>query len=350
LKEHCAEEAVVLLELFPVSTQNFARLEPLYQDFCQVAESDYGWPQNAVNFESLKSVLEYGLIKGYIIYDCLADKDIGFVFYAIENYRALEIKVLYLLPDIIVKPVVDDVFNQLIEEFKKTEGWDVVSYALMGSAQQRYTNFITWYGFKPIGQAIVKFHLMDGISVEILQKQQLAPLPPGYRFVSWDAQYRQGVIDVLTEAFAESVDALWDPRFRSREGVSEALAFVHSGNYGLFWPECNTILLNAEDKPVGICLLNVVNPEEANIPLIGLAKSERKHKLGRGLLAQTVHKTIREVVNGKLTIRSISATVATSNIPAIKMYRHTAFQESCWYPHIYQDRSSVLSRKRGQWC
>jgi ribosomal protein S18 acetylase RimI-like enzyme len=272
--------------------------------------------------------------------------------YQVEPYRALEIKVIYLDQDENVKAILDTLFPKFLDDCKAySDHWDVISYPVLGIGQSRYVRYLTWYGLKPVGQSVVNFNIFDGISVEIFKKQHYTAPPEGYRFISWDDQYTEGVIDVLSEAFATSVDALWDPRFRSRDGIRQALEFVKTGGYGTFWPSCNTILLNDQNQAVGVCLLNVVSKDEANIPLIGLLKSERRHKLGRTLLAQTVEKCINEVLAGKLKIQKISATVATENIPAVRMYRHTGFQEHHWYTHMYEDRSDVLNRKKaGQWC
>lgn len=339
-----------LYEIRPITPANLHVLEPAYQAFQAVAQSDYGWPTNAIALDNLGPVFASGLMQGYMLCDAVKDRVVGFMFYQIEAYRALEIKMLYMDADAPVKPLLDVLMPRFIEDIKLQDGWDVVSYPVLGPAQARYVQQITWYGFKPVGQAVVKFHLLDGISVEIMSKQTYAEAPEGYRFATWDPRYEDGVVDVIQDAFSQSVDALWDPRFRSREGVAEAIAFLQSGHYGLFWPSCTTLLMNPEDKPVGVCFLNMVSQDEANIPLIGLMKSERRHKLGRTLLSQTVSLCVQEVLNGKSQVKTISATVATENIPAIRMYRHTAFQEDHWYPHVYQERSSVLIRKPGQWC
>jgi GNAT superfamily N-acetyltransferase len=249
-----------------------------------------------------------------------------------------------------VKLALDVLMPRFLDDHRDSEQWDVMSYPMLGPAQMRYTHYMPWYGFKPEGQAVMQFHVMDGISIEVLQKNRRPPLPDGYRLVSWQPQYHAGVCDVLAEAFTDSADARWDPRFRTRQGIEEALAFVQSGNYGMFSPDCTTVLLNAEGNPVGVCLLNIVSAEEANIPLIGLFKAERRHKLGQLLLAHTVERCIHAMMQGKFNIAVISATVATANIPAIRMYRYTAFQELQWYPHIYQSREAVLARRPNAWC
>lgn len=339
-----------MLDVYPISSQNLHELKSLYTAFQKVAQVDYGWPGGTIGFDSLEHIFSVGLIEGYLVRDFASNTPVGFMFYHVETFRALEIKVIYIVPELPVKTVLDVLMTRFIEDIKLLEGWDVLSYPMLGPGQLRYIRYITWYGFKPAGQMVVKFYMLDGISIEILQKQVYPSLPEGYRFISWDPCYEERVIDVLAEAFAESVDALWDPRFRSREGVKEALAFVQSGSYGKFWPQCCTILLNAEDKPVGVCLINIVSSEEANIPLIGVLKSERQKKLGRQLLAQTVNRSIDEVLAKRSNISIISATTATGNISSVRMYRNTSFQEEIWYPHVYQEKESVLKRRAGQWC
>lgn len=339
-----------MFDIHPISAENLQGVQPLYEAFQKVAQTDYGWPHGAIDFGALGKIFEMGLMQGYLIRDFQADRPVGFLFYQAESFGAMEIKVIYLAPDLPVKTVLDLLMNRFMADGKTIDGWEVLSYPLLGEAQLRYVRYLTWYGLKPIGQLVVKFHMFDGISLEIFKKQALPDLPVGYRMVSWDPKYEEGVVDIIAEAFAESVDALWDPRFRSREGVAEAIAFVQSGAYGIFWPDCTTILLNEKGQPAGVCFLNIVSQDEANIPLIGLLKSERQKGLGKQLLAQTVDRSVHEALTGKLQISLISATTATANIPAVRMYRHLAFREDYWYPHLYQNRSSVIRRRPGQWC
>jgi hypothetical protein len=339
-----------VLQIAPITSNNIDRLQPAYTQFQQIAQVEYGWPLAAIGFDGLKQIISMGMLQGYLMEDPVANRVVGFMLYNIEPFGALEIKVIYIADDQPVKSSLDQLMTVFIRDIQQLDGWETVSYPMLGQGQNRYSPYITWYGFKPVGQSVVKFNMFDGISVEIFKRLQLPALPEGYRMVSWDPQYTQGVIDVLTDAFSDSADSLWDPRFRNRAGMEEAFSFVQSGGYGKFWPSCITILLNASDQPVGVCLLNIVSPEEANIPLVGILNSERKHKLGRVILAETIRKCIYEVIEGKIITSTISATVATANFAAIKMYRNTAFQEEHWYPHVYQDRDSVLKRKAGQWC
>jgi len=345
-----AERPRVILDIFPLNPTTYDRLKPVYEAFSKVAKVEYAWPLSAIEFDGLTRALDAGLLKGSVFWDVLNDRGAGFMLYQVEPHGSLEIKVLYLHPDIDVKMALDTIFRRFLEDAAKLPGWSVISYPMLGPAQLRYIRFTNWYGFTPIGQAVTKFHLLDPLSAEIFGKLDFAPLPDGYQFVAWDAKYQDAVAEVLSEAFKESADARWDPRFRTLEGMKEALQFVQSGGYGRFSPEYTTVLLNDQQQPVGACLLNIVSPIEANIPLIGLKESERKHKLGRTLLAQTVKKCLDDTLKGKVGLAYVTATVATSNIPAVKMYRHTGFQEDYWYPHIYQTCETLNSRKPGQWC
>lgn len=341
-----------MLDVYPLTVENADQFKPLYESFQKVAHLEYGWPQQAAGFETLRQLIAMKAIEGYFVREFSTEQNVGFLLFHLEPQGTLEIKVVYLEPDVPVKPALDALFNRFLEDMKQIDGWEVMSYPVLGTRQARFIDFLTWYGFKPVGQAVMKLNLMDQLTVEVFKKvlSTLPELPPGYQLKSWDPVYTDGVIDVLTEAFVDSVDALWDPRFRTRNGMAEALQFVQSGGYGVFWPSCVTILLNPEDKPVGVCLFNVVGDGEANIPLIGLLKSERQHKLGRSLLVNTLYTCIQEVLGEKLEVLKISATTATANFAAIKMYRYAGFQEDYWYPHVYQERAHVLSRRVGQWC
>jgi len=334
----------------PLTAENLETIAPLYEGFRREARAGYGWFLTAVDFTGLASAILTGMLQGYVLKDVVIGQSVGFLLYHIEPFEALEIKLIYLAEGVSVKIALDTVIPRFIEDIKLKPGWEVLSYPILGEKQLPYMQYLTWYGFKPVGQSVVHFNMLDNLSVEILQQVSAKPLPEGYRIVDWSDAYQEDVISVLTESFADSVDALWDPRFRSREGIAQALSFLRAGGYGVFKPSCNSIVLNPENKPVGVCLLSLISPDEANIPLIGLYKSERHRKLGTLLLAQTVKKCVLEVAAGKITTPVVSATVATANVSAIRMYRQVGFLEQNWYPHVYQPKTNVLQRKEGVRC
>lgn len=339
-----------MFEAHHLNDSQLEGIEALYEAFRLVAIEDYGFPQSPITFGELKFAKRSGFIDLYGLYEYPEDRYVGFMLFNKETYGALEIKAIYLHPDVPVKLALDCLLNRFLEDAKGWDGWDVVSFALLGTRQYEYIHTITWPGFTPVGQAVVRFKLDDVITQAIVEQIKLPPLPEGYRLIPWDARYEDGVVDVLTEAFAKSVDALWDPRFRTRDGIKESLAFVQSGAYGVFFPQASSILLNPQNVPVGVCLINVVSNQEANIPLIGLLKSERGKKLGRPLLHHTVMTCLKACQAGHLKLTNISATVATGNLPAIRMYRLLGFQEDHWYPHVFQEREHVMKRRVGQWC
>ncbi|MEZ4573661.1 MAG: hypothetical protein R2857_01805 [Vampirovibrionales bacterium] len=262
----------------------------------------------------------------------------------------LDVKVVYLDDSILDKKRPDSLFNRFLEDAKGWDDWSVASYPMLGPRQFEYIRYMTWPGFTPVGQAVVRFDLQDVLSQAIFEGLKLDPLPEGYHMTTYMPAYERDVTLALAEAFESSVDALWDPRFRSLDGMKECMQFVQSGAYGLFYPNATAVLLNPDKKAVGACLLNVVSPTEANIPMIGLLKSERGKKLGQHLLAHTVRQVINLKRSGQLPIKLVSATVATGNLSAVRMYRHIGFQEAFWYPHLFQERNRVMSRRPGQWC
>ena len=340
-----------MLEAKPITTDQLPALKSLYNAFRSVAVVEYGFPQKPIDFDTLAMAHSMGMIELYGLWESPEDRYVGFMMYNMESYGAVDIKALYLQETVPMKTAVDVMFNRLLEDVKELDNWEVVSYALLGTRQYEYIHYITWPGFTPVGQAVVNFKLDDVLSQAIFEEAlKLPPLPEGYRFESYKPEYEQAVIDVIAESFKKSVDALWDPRFRTREGIVEAFEFVRSGAYGVFYPDATSVLLNAEGKPVGVCLLNIISNTEANIPIIGLASSERGKKLGVPLLANTIRRCYDLVKARKLSLKKISATVATGNLPAVRMYRVVGFQEDHWYPHVYQDRENVLARRPGQWC
>jgi RimJ/RimL family protein N-acetyltransferase len=228
------------------------------------------------------------------------------------------------------------------------ETFDVISFALLGE-QEKLIRSILWYGFRASGQAIVKFDIMDPLSLQILQKQTFKPLPENYQIVPWSDEYSGGVANVIYQSFKNSTDAYWDPRFRSEMGARKVVSMIRYGLMGTLCEEATSILLK-DNEAVGVCYLVQDTMTEGNIPIIGVIPDEKKHDFGNNLLQQTLAKAIQGILDGKLGMLSVNATHDTDNIAAIKMYRRMGFREDYNYPHVYLTTDKLRTIKLGKWC
>jgi ribosomal protein S18 acetylase RimI-like enzyme len=322
-------------------TAQLDNLEPLYSAYSAVAQSDYGWPEAMVPFEVFKSLCEQGAFQGYVACDLLSKIPAGLLVLEVSDYGVIEPRILYVSPDAGTKSVLDTLFKQFMKDLEKSGGWKSVSFAMLGPAMRELAQYMPWYGFKPVAQASVVFDLLNPMTAQVFQCYEASALPPGLglKVVDWKAATKlmpKRVLEkVIHEAFESSVDALWDPRFWGVESIADIVRFVTEGHYGTFFPEASRLVLNAKNNPVGFCFLSQLGGSEANIPLIGVAKAYRRQKLGPLMVAAVLRHVIQDVMSQKLYIKTITATVATDNTPAIRMYRSLGFCEQYWYPHVY---------------
>src|SRR5690606_24771356 len=125
------------------------------------------WAHEPLPFEQFRLGMAENVLFGYWVEDTANPEPIALMLYRQEAHRALEINILHSEVED-RKTVADRLMRAFIADNRETEGWDVVSYAMLGK-QEGFIRTLPWYGFKPIGQAILSFDLTDAISVQILQ-------------------------------------------------------------------------------------------------------------------------------------------------------------------------------------
>ncbi len=337
-----------MIKAHRITSDNVDRLQAIYGRFSARACDEYGWAEEPVPFEQLKKALSHRVVEGYWVEDSgKPDPVVGLMLYRLEDHRAIEINVVYSELDD-KKTVLDRLIRQFIADIRDTEGWDVVSYAMLGK-QEEFIRTITWYGFKPVGQAILKFPIMDAISLQTLKQQQLTPLEPEYQIDTWKPEYAGETAQSIYESFCNSADAKWDPRFRTLMGAKQVTAMITGGVMGTHVPSCTTVALK-NGTPVGFCFLVQPDMTTGNIPLVGIRPSEKKKGLGNHLLKRMLDTCIENMLAGKIGMLEISTTMDTDNIPAIKMYRRMGFREETNYPHVYLTREKAQAFVPGKWC
>ena len=330
-----------------ITSETIDCLQAIYARFALRAKTEYRWAYEPIPFESFKIAITQGRMAGYWVEDTTIEDTVGFMLYCREAHRSIEINVIYSeLED--KKVILDKLIVPFIQDVRELDGWDVISYAMLGE-QENFVRTINWYGFKPVGQAIVQFDMMDSISMQIMAQQKPPELAENMTLSPWQPQWIGGVAESIHEAFLKSSDAWWDPRFRSLPGAKEVLALITSGEMGRFLPDCSMIALQ-DETPVGFCFVVQSADFTGNIPLIGVRPSVKKKGLGLHLLQHALRQTVQSVLDGKANLLKVSATLDTDNISAIKMYRRMGFREVYNYPHVFLTRERALAFQRNKWC
>ncbi|WP_373533317.1 GNAT family N-acetyltransferase [Vampirovibrio sp.] len=336
-----------MIKAHRITRDNLEALRGIYGRFCEKAVPEYQWAREPVGFEDLGLAIAERVLFGYWVEDTAVTEPIALMLYRQEAHRALEINVIHVEIDDL-KTVLDRLMRMFIEDNRERPGWEVVSYAMLGR-QAALIRTITWYGFKPVGQAVLNMDLTDAISIQIFQQQQFALPGAEYTLDCWQPQYAGAVAECIHAAFEKATDGLWDPRFKSLTGTRQVVGLITADGMGQFLPACTSILLK-NNQPVGFCFLIEDSLMQAHIPLIGLHPDEKRQNLGNALLKDCLSRTIAEMVAGHNSILKVNATTDTDNIRAIKMYRRMGFKEIDNYPHVYLTREKLLAFQPGKWC
>lgn len=301
----------------------------VYNDFKNRAFSEYKFELEPLEYDDFTNSVKEGLIDCLILFE--DEIPTAFMVYTTEISEALELNIIHCLGDENLNEKRKILMNNFIDLNKEIIKEKVVTYPMLGS-QEEFTPEITNYGFKLIGLAVVRFNFDNIKSIEIFKRYSQQTLPDGYQICDWDAKYCDEIINVINKSFKDTSDALFDPRFETKEGSTDILNKIVTSVYGRFLPDCTSVLLY-ENKPVGLCFTNITAGKIANIPLVGMFKEHCSKGLGEALLYSSMTKLFSIYGN---TLAEVNASTETDNYPALKMYRRLGFKEDYYYPQAYR--------------
>lgn len=336
-----------MIKVHPLTVDQLEKIQPLYARFSARAKTDYNWHESPVDFDTLHWSIQSGWLHGYTLENTATGQMEGLMLYRREAHRSIEINLIHWEEED-NKAMLAQLMPRFIKDTLAWDDWDVISYAMLGR-QQRFIRTIPWYGFKALGQTIFKFDSLDVISLQIMQKQPETLPGPEYAISYWKPEYAEGIALCIYEAFRNSADAEWDPRFRSLESCHRVVDFLQQGLMGPLCAPCSAILLH-DDVPAGFCFVLQSSFAGGNIPLVGIRPNENRRGLGRILLKHALNRVVEETVKGRLNMFTVDATTDTDNWAALNMYRRLGFKEEHNYPHAYLSRERAMAYKPGQWC
>ena len=303
----------------------------VYNDFKAKAVSEYKFELEPLSYEEFIDAVE----KKYMQCIVLKENDIptAFLVYTTSISEAVELNLIHCLgteDEIIKVKLLIEKFLELTEEERRNK---VVSYPMIGH-QSVFTAEIAKFGFKYIGQAVLRFMLGNASSERTLENMKLTPRPDGYKIVSYDDSFREDAIRVIHESFQDTQDALFDTRFKSMEGTEDILNKIVENVYGEFLPDVTSVLLY-KDSPVGFAFANVTGGDIANIPLVAIEKEHRGHGFSEHLLNRSIKTIVDWTKLGRRVFSEVNVTTETNNYKALKMYRKIGFREDFCYPQAY---------------
>ncbi len=305
----------------------------LYSDFKSKAFSEYKFELEPLEYDDFTASVDEGLIKCLILFEDSIPT--AFMVYTTEISEALELNIIHCIGEENRNEKRKMLMDKFIEFNKDLLKNKVVTYPMLGS-QEEFTQEITNFGFKLVGLAVERFNFSNRMSRDIFENYKQDDLPDRYSIISWNEKYSDDIINVINTSFNNTSDALFDPRFASKEGCNDILNKIITGIYGKFLPDCTSILLY-DNRPVGICFANITAGRIANIPLIGMGKEHCSKGLGLALL----YNTMKQFINlYETTLSEVNASTETDNYPALKMYRRLGFKEDYYYPQAYRPINS----------
>ena len=314
-----------------ISKEDYAAFEAIYNDFQSCAIDDYNFELPPIDYKGFISAVEKDLIKCILLFE--NSIPVAFLIYTTAISEAIELNIIHSYK----MENVSERCQYLIKEFMRetiTERYDkVVCYPMLGK-QKELINEVAQFGFKFIGIVVLRFMMFGTSSREILKMVDLPQMPGGYSIAEWKDDFYGYAVDIIKESFENSADTLFDPRFKSDNGVRDILTKVTEDVYAEFIAKASSVLLY-DDEPVGICLINLTGGSIANIPLFGIKKEHQGKGLSKYLLQNSVKKLIDMTDNGEKPITEVNTTTETNNFKALSMYRNIGFKEDYNYPQSY---------------
>ena len=322
-------EAIYEVEL--LNSNLYKIFAGVYNDFKAKAISEYKFELEPLNYEEFLSAVE----KQYMSCIVLKENEIptAFLVYTTSISEAIELNMIHCLgtEDEIAKiKLLIEKFLELTAEERQTK---VVSYPMLGH-QSVFTADLTKFGFKYIGLAVLRFMMGNASSERILENMKLSEKPNEYKIVGYSEQYKDDAIRIIHEAFRDTLDAVYDTRYKSMEGTTDIINKVVENIYGEFLPEATSVLLY-NDAPVGFAFANVTGGKIANVPLVAIEKEHRGHGFSEHMLNRTIKTIVDWTKLGRRIFSEVNVTTETNNYKALKMYRKIGFREDYCYPQAY---------------
>jgi len=310
-----------------LTVEDYEKFEDLYNDFCAKAKSEYNFELEPIDFKGFVESVQKGYITCVVLYDNHVLS--GFLVYTTAISEAVELNLIHCKDKENYGDYARELLKKFLELTKDIRKQKVVCYPMLGN-QRTLVGEVVKLGFQFVGTEVLRF-LIDGNSKELFSRARIAEMPEDYRVISWDEDYFEDAVKIINEAFINSADALFDPRFKTLEGCRDIITKVVKDVYAKFLPDATSVLLY-RNKPVGFSFMNITDTI-VNIPLVGI---KQEHQ-GKGL-STLMLKHSMDVILGIAKykgITEINTTTETDNLQALRLYKNLGFVEDYNYPQAY---------------
>ena len=307
----------------------------LYNDFKNRAVSDFKFDLEPLEYEDFISAIENNLLKCLVLMENSIPT--GYLIYTTLVSFSLELNIIYLISDENYETKLRYLLDELFKNEAELINDRVITYPLLGE-QDKYKNILYEYGFKDVSQSVLKFSFSNPANISKLNKTRDLEISWEYRIVNWDDIYFNDAVKIIYNNFKDTNDALFDPRFKTKNGVEDIISKIVNSVYGEFLPQYTKLILK-DDILAGICFVNVTGDSLVNIPLVAVEKPYRHQKLSEKITSLAVREIFKDVLDGKLQFSEINVTTDTYNTAAMRMYKYCGFDEDYQYIQSYREQS-----------
>lgn len=314
-----------------LTADDYENFEGLYEDFRSKAASDYNFELEPLDYDGFLEALDKDLIKCIVLLD--NDNISAFLVYTTAISEAVELNIIHCNDNENFNQKAKELLEKFLEVTQALRRDKIVCYPMLGE-QKNLISVIAKLGFKFIGIEVLRFKFDTPASQEIFERARIVKIPDDYEVVAWNEEYFEDAVEVVHEAFKESSDALFDPRFTTLEGTRDIITKIVNNVYAEFMPNSTSVLLY-EGKPVGFAFMNLTSGSIVNIPIVGIKEEHQGKGLSTIMLKHSMDYVLKAVNTYGTPLSEINTTTETNNLQALRLYKNLGFLEDYSYPQSY---------------
>lgn len=314
-----------------LTSHDYEELENLYEDFRLKAASEYNFELEPLEYDGFLEAIDKDLIKCIVLYE--DETPVAFLVYTTAISEAIELNIIHSKDKTNFTEQAKELLVKFLDVTKSLRREKIVCYPMLGE-QKSLISVIAKLGFKFVGIEVLRYKLDSIASKEIFDRARIVKLPEEYEVTSWNDNYFEDAIDVIHEAFKESSDALFDPRFQTKEGTRDIITKIVKDVYAEFMPNSTSVLLH-NGKAVGFAFMNLTGGTIVNIPLVGIKQEHQGKGLSTIMLKHSMDYIMKTIKLYATPIAEINTTTETNNLQALRLYKNLGFLEDYSYPQSY---------------
>ncbi len=315
-----------------LTSHDYEALENLYEDFRSKAAGEYNFELEPLEYDGFLEAIDKDLIKCIVLYD-ENESPVAFLVYTTAISEAIELNIIHSKDTTNLSEHAKELLTKFLDVTKPLRREKIVCYPMLGN-QKSLISVIAKLGFKFVGIEVLRYKFDSTASKEIFDRARVVKLPEDYEVTHWNDSYFEDAIEVINESFKDSSDALFDPRFTTREGTRDIITKIVKDVYAEFMPNSTSVLLY-KGQPVGFAFMNLTGGTIVNIPLVGIKEEHQGKGLSTIMLKHSMDYIMKTIKLYATPIAEINTTTETNNLQALRLYKNLGFLEDYSYPQSY---------------